>query len=150
MTPIEFRRLPASHESYGLVMALLMENGGYETARFGPLARAVAAQVRDGTHCAAFMEKQIVAYAGYLPVDTANAQKWLRDEGELDITGAVAGSQQSFTVSVVCTKLPGLARRLLLANRRLHSGATIVFRRDYADGRARKARVGVRPNIRKP
>jgi hypothetical protein len=119
-------------------MALLMENGGYESARFGPLARAVAAQVRDGTHLAAFEGGRIVAYAGYLPVQSASASKWLEDAGDLEI--AASSAADTFAVSVVCATRPGLARRLLLAIRRGRPKARVVFRRDYADGRrSRKA-----------
>lgn len=144
MTALQIRKLPANHDSYGLVMALLMENGGYEGARFGPLARAVAAQVRDGTHLAAFAGGRIVAYAGYLPVQSASAARWLEDAGDLEIAENGAASADTFCVSVVCTNQPGLARLLLLALRRGRPRARVIFRRDYADARpSRKAALDV-------
>jgi hypothetical protein len=142
VTTIRFTRLPASHESYGAVMALLMENGGYETANFGPLARAVAAQVRDGSHLAAFMGNRLVAYVGALPVRPDAAADWLRDAGELQIMDVAETRATTVTVSVICTNVPGVGRRLLLAFRHMFPGARVVFRRDYGGRRpARKAQV---------
>ncbi len=142
MTTVRLTRLPASHESYGAVMALLMENGGYETANFGPLARAVAAQVRDGTHLAAFAGNRLVAYAGALPVQPDAATDWLRDAGELQMVDVAGGRASAITLSVVCTNVPGVGRRLLLAFRHMFPGARAVFRRDYGGRRpARKAQV---------
>jgi hypothetical protein len=129
--PIAISRLIPSHESFGLVMAFLMEGGGYETANFGPLARSVAAQLRFGHHAAAFAGTEFVGYSGVVPVEPAQAERWLEDGGELVAVQSAAANHCAFALSVAATVDRRAVLPMMRALRDAHPGARVYFRRDY-------------------
>ena len=131
---IELRILPQGLESFGAVLLLLSRLKGYETAHFGPLARAVTMQIERGTHIAAFNGNMLIGYAGGLPIDEAKAEFWLKGDGGLTVLPK-GMKTKAWSVSVFASYDQQIVRLMLRYLRGHYPGVTVYFRRDYADGR---------------
>ena len=115
-------------------MLLLSRVKGYETAHFGPLARAVSMQLERGTHIAAFDGNTLIGFAGGLPVDATKAELWFKGEGMLTVLPKGINTN-TWSLSVFASHDPKIVALMLRHLRGLYPGVTVYFRRDYRDGR---------------
>jgi len=80
-----------------------------------------------------------VAYAGWLPVDPAVAERWL--EGKATLEPVPSSSTDAAALTIVSLTQKSQIPQLIRACRRLAPQRDIYFKRDYAEGRAKKSKV---------
>lgn len=126
-------------EALGAVLTFICRSSPYAEFRAAKLIAAVRLQLSTGCHVCLMQERQIVAYAGWLTISEEDAEAWLRGEVKLRPVPPHSTSAAALTiVSVVDRKHVPL---LIRACRMLSPQQTIYFKRDYAEGLARKAKV---------
>ncbi|TAK50069.1 MAG: hypothetical protein EPO23_02310 [Xanthobacteraceae bacterium] len=138
---VEICQIPPTFESLGLVADLLSEFDSFDHFEFGPLTRALSAQITNRHHVCAFRGKRLVGYCGLLPVRLVGAQAWLRNHGPLE--PASSGTADAIALTVVAVREAGILRPLIRYCRRGFSDLPVFFKRSYGDGqrRARKSVV---------
>ncbi len=134
---LDICQLPPTFESLGLVADLLAEFDTFDTFEFGPLARALVAQLKQRHHVCAFSGNRLIGYCGLLPVKTAQARLWL--DGRAVLESAPPGAADAMALTVVAVRDPRAVRPLIRYCRSGFPGVPVFFKRSYA-GRRKSAR----------
>jgi hypothetical protein len=126
-------------EALGIVLSFICRQTPYSEFRAAKILRSVQHQLSSGCHVCLIEDEQLVAYAGWLPVDPMFAQKWLEGKGTLQPVPSSSTDAAALTVVSVTrrTQIPQIIR----ACRDLAPQSDIYFKREYPGGRAKKSKV---------
>lgn len=134
---------PGNHyQALGMAVAFLMADPAFQELRFGHWARVLAGQVRRGHYLFVVQRDSVVGFAGWSLTDHDRAEAWLAGRGELTFEECQAGDCVILNVWKAAT--PAANRLLVDAFRRMfRDKEALYFKRFYADGRRRRARLRV-------
>jgi hemolysin-activating ACP:hemolysin acyltransferase len=140
-------RLGNGHQALGMAVAFLMADPAFQGLRFGHWARVLAGQIRRGHFLFVMDGNNVVGFAGWALTSRENAEEWLAGRGELSYQDSLAGE---FVILNAWKATTPAANRLLIdAFRRLfRSKQALYYKRFYADGRMRPARLRVNEFVR--
>jgi hemolysin-activating ACP:hemolysin acyltransferase len=130
------------YQALGMAVAFLMADPAFQELQFGHWARVLAGQVRRGHYLFVVHRDRVVGFAGWSLTDHDRAEAWLAGRGELAFEDSQAGDCVILNVWKATT--PAANRLLVDAFRRMfrHKEA-LYYKRFYADGRRRRARLRV-------
>ena len=89
---------------------------------------------------------KVVAYAGWITVDQAEAERWLTQGGEMPLP--VQGPGTAVIVTILVTQYKELLLPLLKAGSHVCAGKKIYRLRSFQDGRGDMRRPPIRGQIR--
>lgn len=135
-------QLKPTMEALGLVLSFICRSPPYAEFRAAKIIHAVQQQLSTGCHVCLIEDERLVAYAGWLPVDIAEAEQWVAGKGSLN---PVPSSQtDAAALTIVSALSPRDIPQLIRACRTQAPQSKIFFRRDYSGGRTKKSRVSDR------
>lgn len=130
------------HQALGMAVAFLMSDRAFQGLRFGHWARVLAGQIRRGHYLFVTEGSQVVGFAGWALADQEAAEQWLASRAEPSFEDSQVGDHVILNVWKANT--PAANRLLVDACRRMFgSKKALYFKRFYADGRVRPARLRV-------
>lgn len=130
------------HQALGMAVAFLMSDPAFQGLRFGHWARVLAGQVRRGHFLFVTQRHDVVGFAGWTLTDHDSAEAWLAGRREIGFEDGPVGDH--VILNAWKTTTPAANRFLVDALRRLfRSQQALYFKRFYADGRMRPARLRV-------
>lgn len=132
-------QLKPSMEALGIVLSFLCRSSPYAEFRAAKLIAAVQHQLSTRSHVCLVEGERMVAYAGWLPVSAADAERWL--EGDNSLQPVPSDSTDAVALTIVSAAERRLVPQLIRACRTLAPQQNIYFKRDYAGGGARKAKL---------
>ena len=144
MSPAEGQKpkqlqLRPTMEALGIVLSFLCRSSPYADFRAAKIIQAVQHQLSTRSHVCLVEDERIVAYAGWLPVSAADAERWL--EGEHSLKPVPSDSTDAVALAIVSAAERRLVPQLIRACRTLAPQRNIYFKRDYSGGAARKAKL---------
>jgi hemolysin-activating ACP:hemolysin acyltransferase len=134
-------QLRPSMESLGLVLSFICRSSPYAEFRAGKIIAAVQHQLSTRSHVCLVEGERIIAYAGWLPVSEADAEAWLK--GEAGLRPVPPDATDAAALTIVSAADRAHVTRLIRACRTLIPQHNVYFKRDYAAGQARKAKLRV-------
>ena len=126
-------------EALGVVLSFICRQTPYSEFRAAKIIRSVQHQLSSGCHVCLIEDERLVAYAGWLPVDPAVAERWL--EGKATLEPVPSSSTDAAALTIVSLTKKSQIPQLIRACRKLAPQRDIYFKRDYAEGRAKKSKV---------
>lgn len=132
-------QLKPSMEALGIVLSFICRQAPYAEFRAAKILRSVQYQLSTGCHVCLVQEEQLVAYAGWLPVEPKVAESWL--DGKATLQPVPAASTDAAALTIVSITANTHLAPLIRACRKLAPQQTIYFKRDYPGGETRKAKV---------
>ena len=130
------------HQALGMAVAFLMSDPAFQGVRFGHWARVLAGQVRRGHFLFVTRRHDVVGFAGWTLTDHDSAEAWLAGRSDIGFEDSQIGNHVILNVWKATT--PAANRFLVDALRRLfRSRQALYYKRFYADGRVRPARLRV-------
>lgn len=133
------RQLKPTMEALGVVLSFICRSAPYAEFRAEKIIKAVQHQLSTGCHVCLIADERLVAYAGWLPIDPAEGERWLSGETMLHPTSSSGTDAAALTI--VSVDDARHVTQLIRACRRLAPQKTIFFRRTYSDGRSKKLKV---------
>ena len=132
-------QLKPTMEALGIVLSFLCRSSPYADFRAAKIIQAVQHQLSTRSHVCLVENEQMVAYAGWLPVRAEDAERWL--EGEHRLQPVPSDSTDAVALTIVSAADRRHVPQLIRACRTLAPQRNIYFKRDYAGGGARKAKL---------
>jgi hemolysin-activating ACP:hemolysin acyltransferase len=125
-----------------MAVAFLMGDAAFQQLRFGHWARVLAGQIRRGHFLFVTEGTTVVGFAGWAYASKDLADAWLAGARELTFEESQAG--EIVVLNAWKAASPAANRRLIDAFRRLfRNKSALYYKRFYADGRVRPARLKV-------
>lgn len=135
-----FRRLKSSYEALGLALDFLAREAPFDGFRAGFLAAALKHQLATGCHIVAVHEDKLVGYAGWIRIDRASGEAWVKGErAELD--AVPPHLYDAVALTIVRAEARDIVTGLIRSCRRAEAGRQVFFKRDYAGGGERRNTV---------
>lgn len=134
-------QLKPSMEALGIVLSFICQSSPYAEFRAGKIIAAVQHQLSTRSHVCLVDGERMVAYAGWLPVNAADAERWL--DGEHSLQPVPSDSTDAVALTIVSAAHRRHVPQLIRACRTLVPQRTIYFKRDYAGRAARKSKLSV-------
>jgi hypothetical protein len=128
-------------EALGLVLSFICRSSPYAEFRAGKIIAAVQHQLSTRSHLCLVEGERMVAYAGWLPVNAADAERWLT--GEHTLQPVPSETADAVALTIVSTAGRRHVPQLIRACRTLVPQQNIYFKRDYAGRAARKAKLSI-------
>lgn len=135
-------QLKPTMEALGLVLTFICRSAPYSEFRAAKIIKAVQHQLSTGCHVCLVEDERLVAYAGWLPIDSRDGERWL--EGKASLRPVPSARTDAAALTIVSVVNSSDTALLMRACRRLVPQKKIYFKRDYAGGRARKSTVANR------
>ena len=132
-------QLKPTMEALGVILSFICRAPPYAEFRADKIIKAVQHQLSTGCHVCLIENETLVAYAGWLPIDARDGEKWLQDKASL--RPVPPSSTDAVALTIVSASNPGDVKRLMRACRNLAPQKTVYFKRDYDQGPARKSKV---------
>jgi hemolysin-activating ACP:hemolysin acyltransferase len=132
-------QLRPSMEALGIALSFVCRSSPYAEFRAAKIIKAIQHQLSSGSHVCLIENEQLVAYAGWLPIDLADGENWLAGKGTLHPSSSA--NPQAVALTIVSTTDPSQIPQLIRACRRLAPQRTVYFKRDYPGGRSKKSKV---------
>lgn len=126
-------------EALGIVLAFICRSAPYAEFRAAKIIKAVQHQLSSGCHVCIIEDERLVAYAGWLPIDARDGEKWL--EGNATLKPAPSSNTDAAALTIVSVTSTSQIPQLIRGCRRLAPQRTIFFKRDYLGGRSKKSKV---------
>jgi hypothetical protein len=127
---LEIRKFKPGYEALGLVTDFLASEPPFGGFKASKLLTVIKYQLSLGHHVAGFANDQLVAYCGWLTTSTAQAEAWLKGEGDLEFVPPPIGNAVALTVVRVLNRHHVLP--MIRACRERNRGKRVFFKRDYA------------------
>ncbi|QFR33905.1 hypothetical protein [Ancylobacter sp. TS-1] len=128
-----FRRLKSSYEALGLAIDFLTREAPFDGYRAGFLAAAIKHQLASGCHIAAIRDEKLVGYAGWIRINRASGDAWVK--GELaELTAVPQSLYDAVALTVVRAETRDVVTGLIRGCRRAEAGQQVFFKRDYSAG----------------
>lgn len=130
----EFRlvQLTGSFEGFGVTMDYLSRRPPFAGYDLGNFAAALRLQLATGRHVAALEGPRMVGYCGWIATRSQDAQEWMRNRGPLMPAEETA---DAIGVTTVAADDRRILTALIRHARERNRGASVYFKREYADGR---------------
>lgn len=137
--PPTVARLPRSFEGLALLLELLAEDAFFGQEPLARMMKVAKAQVGHGTHVAAFRDKRLIGYAGYILVRPENGEAWMNGQAALQplepkLALALPPDQRAGALTVVATRERDAILPLLRKLRDSYRGYRVFFKREYLPG----------------
>lgn len=132
-------QLKPTMEALGIVLSFICRSAPYDDFRAAKIIRAIEHQLASRCHVCLIRDEQLIAYAGWLPIDADDGDKWLEGNGTL--TPASSPNKNAAALTVVSSLSPSHLPQLIRACRTLAPRRTIYFKRDYKGQRTKKSKV---------
>jgi hemolysin-activating ACP:hemolysin acyltransferase len=132
-------QLKPTMEALGVVLSFICMSAPYAEFRAAKIIKAVQQQLSSGCHVCLIEDDRLVAYAGWLPVDVAEAERWM--EGNTNLHPVPSSSTDAAALTIVSVHSPLEIPQLIRACRKRAPQRKIYFKRDYSGGRTKKTKV---------
>jgi hemolysin-activating ACP:hemolysin acyltransferase len=126
-------------EALGIILAFICRSAPYAEFRAAKIIKAVQHQLSSGCHVCIIEDDRLVAYAGWLPINARDGEKWL--EGNVTLKPAPSSNTDAAALTIVSVTSTSQIPQLIRGCRRLAPQRTIFFKRDYLGGRSKKSKV---------
>ncbi len=133
------RQLKPTMEALGVVLSFICRSPPYAEFRAAKIIKAVQHQLSTGCHVCLIEDERLVAYAGWLPVDETEAERWI--EVDINLHPVPSAMTDAAALTIVSVRSSREIPQLIRACRQQASQGKIYFKRNYAGGRVRKSRV---------
>ncbi|MCX7350557.1 MAG: hypothetical protein NTZ54_13885 [Alphaproteobacteria bacterium] len=132
-------QLKPTMEALGVVLLFICRSAPYAEFRAARIIKAVQHQLASGCHVCLIENERLVAYAGWMPVDLAEAERWI--EGGANLHPVPSSSTDAAALTIVSVRSQREIPQLIRACRKEAPQTKIFFKRDYVGGRAKKSSV---------
>ena len=132
-------QLKPTMEALGVVLSFICRSSPYAEFRAAKIITAVQHQLSTGCHVCLIEDERLVAYAGWLPVDEAEAERWI--EVDTNLHPVPPAMTDAAALTIVSVRSSREITQLIRACRQRATQRKIYFKRNYAGGRVRKSKV---------
>lgn len=134
--PLQFK---PTMEALGIVLSFICREPPYSEFGAAKIIKAIQHQLTTGCHVCLVEGERLVAYAGWLPIDAEDGERWLL--GKASLRPVPSSTTDAVALTIVSATSAGEAKRLMRACRNMAPQRKIYFKRDYAGGPTRKSKV---------
>jgi|RhiMetdeSRZDD1v2_1073273.scaffolds.fasta_scaffold381426_2 hypothetical protein len=92
------RRLPPSYGAVSFIMEFIVATSEFGDMHARTLFMGLKTQIQHGYHIAAYRNKKLVGYCGWLHTTDQIAQLWLKNEGKLQEVPAASSDAVALTI----------------------------------------------------
>jgi hypothetical protein len=139
-TGVVCRRLPPSYGALSFIMEFLVATDEFGDMHARTLFAGLKTQIQRGYHVAAYRNKKLVGYCGWLHTTEEIAQRWLKNEGKLQ--EAPAASSDAVALTFVRFTDRDAVWPAIRRCRQLNGERRVFFKREPRGGQpARKSSV---------
>ena len=132
-------RLDEPYKALGLAANMLAKVEPYAHYRTDALIPTLMAEIQRGHYCFTLQGERVLAYAGWALCTPEVARAWVVGQYKPDYDECLTGSAP--VLVTFHSKRRAATLLTIRYLRSLYPGQEVFFRRDYADGQSRHARV---------